>query len=111
MTEDTKLEENVGCGVSTGHSGRAKIAHMECMHSAGQDARWPIGSLCWLNTDDLYAMAGTDRTLAEDKRFDEYVGGGIGRGHSGRYKMAHRECLFAEDRCPITSGRRSSDAG
>ena len=34
ISEDTKLAENVGCGVSRWHCGRAKIAHKECLYSA-----------------------------------------------------------------------------
>ena len=44
----------------------------------------------------------SDGTLAEDRKFDEYFGCGVGTGHSGRYKMAHRECLI--------HGRRSDSA-
>ena len=55
--------------------------------------------------DVPYGMFGVDRTLSEDKGFDVYFGCGVGRGHSGQYKMAHRECLLVEDRCPIGSGR------
>ena len=50
-------------------------------------------------------MAGVDRTLAEDRKLEENIGCGVGRGHSGRAKIADRECLLAEDRCRIGRGR------
>ena len=67
--------------------------------------RSPIGSVCWLKTTAPWGVAGVDRTLAEDRKLDENFGCGIRRRYSGRAKIAHRECLLAEDRYPIGSGR------
>ena len=36
-------------------------------------------------------------TLSEDRRFAEYFGCGVSRGHSGRYKLAHKWYLMDRD--------------
>ena len=46
------------------------------------------------HTECLY-LAGR---MSEDKRFDVYFGCGVGRGHSGRIKMAHMQCLYLAGR-------------
>ena len=48
-----------------------------------------------LHIGSVFYFAGR---MSEDKRFDEYVDCGVGTVHSGRYKMANRECLLVATR-------------
>ena len=101
MSEDTKLDVYVGCGVRRGHCGQDTGGHTEWPELIGHwlktidsisiltvvqvrgilgGTRWPIGNFCSLNTDASYGVTGADRTLAEDRRSDEYFGCCIGKG-------------------------------
>ena len=50
-------------------------------------------------------MYGSVGTLAEDNKFEENSGCGVGTRHSGQYKMVHRKCLLAENTCRIRGDR------
>ena len=55
-------------------------------------------------------MAGADRTLAEDRRFDEYFGCGVGRRHSGQdtgWPIGSVCCLKTDASYEVTGADRT----
>ena len=43
---------------------------------------------------DLLEVSVSCQRMAEHKTFDKYFGCGVGKSHSGRYKMTRKKCLY-----------------